>query len=219
MQNVQALAQAGAAEDSAEASDSKPTHDDATPAPQPVVQQRPCSVFVCSAEQGIELAVRLVGVCSDLRSLLDLIEKCPQRGLVLERGNNSADRPNKGYDGKKDKESLPCAGGQSNCILEGGSAEGGDKSHKEGDGGNPRLLGLHALKVIAKAELETVLSDDDKILVKVEMNRRLLEIIRCEGFGELRLWSNRGVTHCSLLSASQVSSTHPSTPMRRLHES
>ena len=82
--------------------------DDATNPP-PLLPAAFCSVFVCSAELGMELGVRLVSICSDLRSLLDLIEKCPQRGLVLDRGDDCVKGPNEGDYREEDEKSLPSA--------------------------------------------------------------------------------------------------------------
>ncbi|MES2440500.1 MAG: hypothetical protein V4584_15650 [Verrucomicrobiota bacterium] len=153
----------------------------------------------------MELAVRLVSACSDLSTLLYLIEECPQRRLIPECANSSEDGPDERNDGQEDEKRLPSVRRKSESILETGGAEGRNESDEQRNRRDPSLLGLNALKVIAKAEMEPVFGNDDEILIKVKMNRRLLEIIRREGFGELSLWRNGGLTHCSLLSASLVS--------------
>jgi hypothetical protein len=186
--------------------------------PPPLLPAAPCSVFVCGEKQGMELAVRLVGVCSDLRSLFDLIEKIPQRGFGLERPDDSNHRPNSRYDRKQNEQGLPCVGVEAKPIMESAGAESGDEGSEERNGSDPCSAGVNAVKVLAKAELKPVFGDNNDILVKIKMNTGLFDIIRREGFGELRLWRNRGVTHCSLLSASQVSSVHPSIPPRQSHE-
>ena len=177
-----------------------------------------CSVFLLDSMRGMELAVRLLSACSDLGALLDLIEKCPQRRLIPECSHDSVYRPDKGNDGEENKERLPSICGQDG-VFEAGGAKCRHKSDEQRDRSDPSLLGVNALKVIAEAEMEAVFGNDDEILVKIKMNRSLLEIIRREGFGELSLWRNDNITHCSLLSASRSSSLHPSTLKLQPHES
>jgi len=176
-----------------------------------VAAPRLVRLFDCSSVEGIELGFRLVSALGDLRALLDRINELPQRRLASESIHHGPNRPDTSDDDEENKQCLPDGGGKSERILETTRAKSGDESRKQRDGSDPSLGAAEALKMIAQAEFEPILGDDDDILIKVRMNLRLLDIIRREGFRELRLWGIGDLTHCSLHSFVPEEAQSPSS--------
>lgn len=184
-----------------------------------VVHQRSVRLIDCSSEDGIELGFRMASALGELRTLLYRINELPQRRLVSESVNHRQDGPDGCHNDKKNKQCLPCGGRESECVLEAAGAEGRDESGEKRNGSNPSLMTADAVKMIAQAEFEPVLGDDDNILIKVRMNLHLLDIIRREGFRKLRLWSVGDLTHCYLHSSSlRVEQSQQANQERLKHE-
>ena len=184
-----------------------------------IVHPRLVRLFDCSAEEGIELGFRLVNALGELRALLDRINELPQRRPVLECVDHRQNRPNASNNHEQDKQCLPSSGRESKGVLETAGAKCGDECSEEGNRSDPSLVAADALKVIAQAEFEPVFGDNNDILIKIRMNLHLLDIIRREGFRELRLGGVGDLTHCSLHSCSPLEvKSQPSTQERPSHE-
>lgn len=185
----------------------------------PVAAPRLVRLFDFSSEDGIELGFRLVSALGDLRALLDRINKLPQRRPVPECVNSGQNRPDASNKDKQDKQCLPSGRREAKGVLETARAKSGDECGEEGGGSNPSLVAADTLKVIAQAEFKPVFGDNNDILIEIRMNLHLLDIIRREGFGELRLGGIGDLTHCSLHSSSLLAGKpQPSNLKHPKHE-
>jgi hypothetical protein len=142
----------------------------------------------------------LLLIAGNVRTLLDFLEEVSERGLEAESLDDREYEPHKRSNCKEHKDCLPNIGLEVEGVVKRARAESGEECDEQGCGRNPSGAGLDASEVLAEAEFESVLGNDDYVLCKVKVNARLLDVIRRKGLGEFAFGRNGRFVHCELLS-------------------